>query len=107
MGTNSLLSINEAPKVCPVVHQIADINQGIAQEDFRKVMLNAGILALYTLPIGSTSKGFKLGKEVINGQMVALTVQNLALNNQTEGAPNENGATTTAVPIESKSSFEA
>ena len=54
MSSNATQCLNQASKTCPLITEFRDINAGIAQGDFNKATLNAGILAM-TLGSGAGS----------------------------------------------------
>ena len=68
LGARSLVSqmksnLHMGSKSCPIVNELTNIGQGIAQGDLNKVALNSGAMALYSTTLlsgsSSTSSGFK------------------------------------------------
>ena len=50
---NSASNFRSASQATPIVSECSDLNQGIASGDFKKVGLNAGVLALGAISGGS------------------------------------------------------
>jgi len=73
LAKNSLQNIGDGSKSFPLISECRDVLEGIAQGDFSKIALNAGILAL----AGKSSTNFadpKSGKQMVTTALTLCTV---------------------------------
>ena len=53
MGRNTALSLDKGSKTCPIISECRNLGEGVTLGDSNQFALNAGLLAVYALPVGS------------------------------------------------------